>query len=114
MADPWLLGIKAAAIPAAAAALAADSDALVAAQSGLRLMGYAIRESAGTPAVAAVDIMHGATGAGGTLVVPIELAANASGAVWFGPDGISVEGGVSIRRVAGTVDIVVFTKVVKA
>lgn len=114
MPDPHALGVKAGATPTAAEGLAANSDALVAAEPGLRLMGYAVRESAVTPAVAAVDIMHGATGAGGALAVPIELAANASDAVWFGPDGINVDDGVSIRRVAGTVDIVVFTKAVKA
>lgn len=114
MPDPHALGVKAGATPTGVAGLAANSDALVAAQSGLRLMGYAIRESAAAAAVAAVDIMHGATGAGGALVVPIELAADKSDAVWFGPDGIMMESGVSIRRITGTVDIVVYTKAVKA
>lgn len=93
-------------------AVTADVDAAVAAQAGLRLMGFAARESAGTAAAATFKIVHGATGAGGTMMVPVELAANASAAEWFGPDGIAAESGLSIDWIAGEVEVVLFYKVV--
>ena len=82
----------------------ADVDAAVAATAGLRLMGYACRESAGTAAAATFIIVHGATGAGGTAVVPIELGPDESRSDWFGPNGIDVASGLSIDWIAGTID----------
>ena len=90
------------------AAVAADVDAAVAAATDLRLMGYACRESHGTPAVATFQIIHGATVSGGTVVAQIELAANKSDHEWYGPQGIAVPNGLSIDRVAGTVDVTLF------
>ena len=90
--------------------ITADVDAAVAAATGLRLMGYACRESAGV--AAAFTIVHGATGAGGSSVVPVELAANGSDHEWFGPDGIDVASGISIDWIAGTVDVELFHKTV--
>lgn len=92
--------------------ISADVDAAVAAQAGLRLMGFAARESAAVAAVATIVIVHGATVAGGSSVVPIELAANASASAWFGPDGIDCASGLSIDVVAGTADVNLFYKVV--
>lgn len=93
-------------------ALAADVDAAVAAAAGLRLVGWAARESAGAAAVATFRIVHGATVAGGTTVVPVELAANGFASAWYGPEGIAVPNGLSIDVIAGTVDVELFTKVV--
>lgn len=90
------------------AAVTADVDAAVAAASDLRLMGFAARESDGTPAVATFQIVHGATGAGGDAIIPVELAASASTFQWFGPQGIAVADGISIDHVAGTVDVTIF------
>jgi hypothetical protein len=90
------------------AATAADVDVAVAASSGLRLMGYSIRESAGSEAVATCRIMRGATAAGGTVLVNIELAASTSETVWFGPHGLEAETGLSIDRIAGTFDITLY------
>lgn len=89
-------------------AKAADVDAAVAAASGLRLMGVTIRESAGSAAVATFKIVHGAAVSGGSVLVPIELAANASEEMWFGPNGIACASGLSIDRVAGTADIYLY------
>ena len=90
-------------------AATADVDAAVAATTGLRLMGWAARESDGTPAVATANIKHGATGAGGTVMVPIELAANESKSEWYGPQGLDcAENGLSIDHVAGTLDVILF------
>lgn len=88
--------------------IAADVEPAVAAATDLRLMGFACRESAGTPAVAAFNVIHGATVAGGSVVVPVELAANGSTSAWFGPQGIAVASGISIEVVAGTVDVILF------
>lgn len=90
------------------AAVVADVDAAVAASAGLRLLGAAWRESAGSPAVASFDIVHGATGAGGTMLVPVELAASGSASAWFGPNGVACPNGLSINWIAGAVDIVLF------
>ena len=89
------------------AALVADADAAVAASAGLRLVGFAARESAGTAAAATFFIVHGATGAGGTVVARVELLANESAREWWWP-GIDVASGISIDWVAGTVDVELF------
>lgn len=83
----------------------ANVDAAVAAATGLVLMGYSVRESAAAAAVATVQIVHGATAAGGTAVVEVELAANESKTQWFGRDGIPVASGISLNVTAGTVDV---------
>lgn len=93
-------------------AIAADVDAAVAAATGLRLMGFASRESAGVAAVATFRLVHGATVAGGTTLYPVELSASESRGEWFGPDGIAVPDGISIDVIAGTVDVTLFTKAV--
>ena len=80
-----------------------------AAATGLRLMGYSCRESAGTPAVASFNIKHAATGAAGDQVVAVELAANGAETKWFGPQGIDVAtSGLSIEDVAGTYDVTLY------
>lgn len=90
-------------------ALTADADAAVAATTGLRLMGWAAVEDDGTPAAAKANIKHGATGAGGTVMVPIELAASESKGAWYGPQGLDCEtSGLSIDHVAGTISIILF------
>lgn len=93
-------------------AVIADADAKVAAAPGLRLIGFACKESAVTAAVATFNIVHGATAAGGTILVPVELAANESTRDWFGPEGIDASAGLSIDWVVGTIDIVLFFKTV--
>jgi hypothetical protein len=89
---------------------AVNVDAAVAANPGLRLLGYSIKETAGAPAE--FEIVQGATGAGGTgLGAHQVLAANANAQSWM-PDGIKVPGGISVRRVAGTAKLAITTKVV--
>lgn len=109
---PLGTGIMVAASVDVNSAIVADVDAAVAAQAGLRLVGFACRESAATAAVATFIIVHGATGAAGTAVVPVELAADGSTREWFGPDGIACPNGISIDWIAGTVDVHLFYKVV--
>lgn len=105
-------GINVAASVDVNTAIAADVDAAVAASPGLRLIGFACRESAATAAAATFIIVHGATAAGGSSVVPVELTANESTREWFGPEGIAVPNGISIDWIAGTADINLFYKVV--
>lgn len=92
------------------AGISTDQDAVLPGNRYLRLMGYSIRESAGTSGAAAADIVEGATASGGDKVVPIELSGNTNEKDWFGPDGIEMQSGVSVRVISGTVDIVVFYK----
>ncbi len=105
-------GINVAASVDVNTAIAADVDAAVAASPGLRLIGFACRESAATAAAATFIIVHGATAAGGSSVVPVELTADESTREWFGPEGIAVPNGISIDWIAGTADINLFYKVV--
>jgi hypothetical protein len=93
------------------AAGTADADAVVAANANLRLMGYAIKEAAGTPAAALAAIVQGATAAAGTdLGAEHDLAANGEAFRWFGPDGLSVPGGLSVDRTTGTTRLVLYVR----
>ena len=94
------------------ALIVADVDAAVAAQAGLRLVGFSAKESAGTPAAATAVIVHGATGAGGTAVAYVNFAASGSTTVWLG-DGIDCASGISIDWLTGRLDIALFYKVVQ-
>lgn len=85
----------------------ADVDAAVAAAAGLRLMGYAATSAAG----AVLAIVHGATGASGDSVIPINIAANGNPSAWF-PEGIPMANGISLDRVSGTFDCTLFYKTV--
>lgn len=88
--------------------ITADVDAAIAAKDTLRLKGFAARESASTPAVAAFDIVAGATGNAGALIVPVELAANGCTFAFFEGQGIDAREGLSINLVAGEVDVTLF------
>lgn len=91
------------------AAAAVNTDAAVAAAPGLRLMGYSIKETAGV--AAQFEVVHGATGAGGAgLGADHNLAANGDVAKWFGPAGIKVPNGLSVKRTAGTAKVALYTK----
>ncbi len=91
------------------AATAVDVDAVVAADANLRLVGYAIKESAGV--AAEFRILQGATVAAGTEIgAHHHLAANESKERWFGADGIKVPGGLSLDRVAGTAKVAFYTR----
>jgi len=94
------------------ALIVADVDAAVVATAGLRLMGYSTKESAAVPAAATFTIVHGATGAGGTVMVNVNLALSESATQWFGPDGIACPNGLSIDFLTGRFDVHLFYKVV--
>jgi len=102
-------------------AKAADFTAVL---GGTYLMGWSVRESAGTPAVATIIIRNGAdtdTGTGGVQCAAsggvtqvggqelafVELAANASD-IQMVPN-ISAPKGICVDVVAGTVDVVLYT-----
>ncbi len=101
------INVGPAATPTAVASGTADAQA-VAAATALRLMGYSVRESAGTPAVAALNLRHGTLDSD-PLVELIELAADESYGMWFGPNGIDVPNGVFVERVTGETEIVIHT-----
>jgi len=104
------LGIHVAATPAVAAAVGADVDALVATAAGTRLCGLSCQETAAGAAVFVVK--HAATGATGTAVWYVTLAANSSGSWWFGSDGIACPDGVSIDYGSGTFNVTALYKIV--
>jgi len=91
---------------------AQSADFLVeGAQSGLRLMGFTVRESASTAAVATVILRHGgdATCTESGVFAYIELDANQSVNMSYGEDGLRAGAGICADVVAGTVDVNVHT-----
>lgn len=80
----------------------------VEAADGLRLMGYSVRESAGSAAVADFNLRHGGANDDPLLVVG-ELAANGSDVRWFGPQGLACPDGVWVERVSGETELVLYT-----
>jgi hypothetical protein len=76
----------------------------LAASGGRRLLGYSVRESAGTAAVATAVLRHG-TGTGDPMIAVIELAANGSETRDFFDRGIAVDNGVFVHRVAGETEL---------
>lgn len=94
---------------AKAAATAAELG--IAATPGLRLLGYSIMESAGSPAAASVNLLHSADNTG-AIVAPIKLAASEVKTVMFPEGGIAVASGIYINRLTGNTTVVLYTKVV--
>jgi hypothetical protein len=91
------------------AAAAVNTDAAIAADPLLRLLGYTIKET--VAAAAEFEVVHGATGAGGTgLGAHHHLVASESKERWFGPSGVKIPNGLSIRRAAGTAKVALYTK----
>lgn len=99
-------GINAAATATPALAVAADADAVVAAAAGLRLLGYSVKEVGA--AAASFEIVNGATGAAGALLIPVALVADEVRTVWLGHQGIASAAGLSVDHLAGTFDIVLY------
>ena len=78
-----------------------------AAASGLRIMGFTVREDAATAAVATVVLRHDADGtcnATGVFAY-IELAANQSVTMEFGRAGLQAASGVCADVLAGSVSL---------
>lgn len=72
-----------------------------------RLVGVAVRETAGS---AAVVTFYDGTSTAGTRLLSISLAANESVREWFGDRGIAVSAsGIFVDRVSGTTEHTVYT-----
>lgn len=95
-------------VAVAVTSTSSDSDALVAADPSLRVHGISICESAGSSDKAHFRLIHGATAAGGTMVASIKLAASESQFIWFGDEGVRSPNGISVDRVAGTAEFIVY------
>lgn len=95
--------------PVLAASGSADVEAAVAAHNTLRLKGFAVSETASPMADAEVIILHGATVAAGTQVVPpVNLDPNGFGLYWFPDGGIPCPNGITIDRVAGSTTVILY------
>lgn len=85
---------------------------LEAATTNLRLLGWTVREDAGTPAAATVLLRHGVESAGnctGNIIAYVELAASQSSGEWYGDRGLAVASGVCADVQLGTIDINIYT-----
>lgn len=84
------------------------ADEAVTASQGF-LMGFSLRESAASAAVATALIRDGTT-ATDPIVVVLELNGDQSATMWFGPDGIRINSGIYLDRVAGTITGAVYVR----
>lgn len=93
-------------------ALASDTADVqgVAAQTGLRLTGWSIKEDAASAAV--VILRHG-TSTAGTPIAVVTLASGGSDHAEYGDVGVDVASGIFVDRVSGTTTVVLLTKIVR-
>jgi hypothetical protein len=103
-------GINAANLQDVRLAVAANVDAAIPATAGLRLMGINIQETLAT--TANFVIKRGATGAGGTVLASFKFLSTGNYTVSFPSGGLKCDEGVSIQRVGGTCDVILYYKVV--
>lgn len=89
-------------------AAATGDEAGLAAATGLRLMGYSVRETAA--GAATLNIEHG-TANSSPIMAAINLAAAGSVAQWFGPQGLPCDGGIWIERLTGTTQVNLITAI---
>ena len=71
------------------------------------LMGFALRESAGTAAAAGAVLRDG-TSASADMIAPVNLAADESAREWYGPQGIPFNTGVYLDMQAGELEGVLY------
>ena len=93
----------------ASASGSADA-AMVIPTPGLRFVGFAVRESDGSPAVASIIFRHGTTDSN-PILAPVELNANESAREWWYP-GVEAPNGIFLERAAGSTEVTVFFLVV--
>lgn len=82
----------------------------IAAQAGLRLMGFSVTEDAATAAAAEVALRHG-TLATDTELFGVTLVANESVREFFLLGGIDAPNGIFVDRVSGTTKLTLFYKI---
>jgi hypothetical protein len=72
-----------------------------------RLSGFSIRENAGTPAVASLNLRK--LSVSGQILFVLELAANESASIMI-PEAVSSEGGVYVQVIGGAIEGVLWTQ----
>jgi hypothetical protein len=82
----------------------------VAAVAGLRLLGFAAKETTGS-ANALIFLRWGTSTSGYPLTI-VSLGPNESAREWYGPDGINATAGIYLERSSGSTQVVVYSKVV--
>lgn len=87
--------------------ISANVEPAVAAQTGLRLCGYSVKAIAGQ---GDAIIYRGATVAGGTPIVNVDLPINTSETKWLGESGIKCSDGISIEVLAGILNVILYHK----
>jgi hypothetical protein len=95
------------AVPVTSASAGAG-QVTVATASPVRLMGWSVRESDTTAAVAEVVLRQGSTT--GQIVAQAHVAANGSVETWMGPQGVICREGLFIDRIGGTTTVVVWVE----
>jgi hypothetical protein len=77
------------------------TGSFVAATGPARLYGFGVNNTS-TTGTAEVDLYDG-EGSGGLLVCKVTLAANESSREWWSPEGITIEHGIAVVWVSGSV-----------
>lgn len=83
----------------------------IAAQAGLRLMGFSVTEDAAAAAAAEIILRHG-TAATDAELFGINLIANESKQMFFEAGGIATAGGIFVDRVAGQTKLTIYYKII--
>lgn len=85
------------------------ADVAVSSSQGVRLLGWSIRESATTAAVATVILRNGDADSD-QIVAQVELAGDTAETVSLMPQGVYCNQGIFVERAAGTTTVVVYTE----
>lgn len=84
----------------------------VAAQSGLRLMGYSYRGTGSAGVTNKAVLRHGSSAAGTPIAFLAAEDNQAPEPRWFGPQGIPCAGGIFVDMQAGDLELVIYYAVV--
>jgi hypothetical protein len=89
-------------------ATSTSSVAVVAPAANLRLLGFALIETASSPAAAKVSIQEGTGASLPTEIVGVNLAASESAREWYGDHGLPCPGGIYLNRISGETRAVIY------
>lgn len=113
MADNLLAHLQEGAAIGGGEAKTASFTALTAV-AGRKLMGYAVRESAGTPTTATWILRHGTSTAGSPFAFISLTASQYKDPIFFSTEGfagVEVPSGVHCERLSGTIDLALYSVV---
>jgi len=88
-----------------------SSLAIVAPTVNLRLIGFSVAESAGSPAACSISLQESAATDLTKEMAAYSLPASGAATVMFGENGIPCPGGIWLNRIAGSCRVVVYYRI---